>query len=1514
MYCRSRTCRMNRLTLTALCSLAVLVGSAAVAQAGAVRVKIFDPVFAPSGTLTLKFTNDPEADLFCPPAGSSVPTTVCSVDVDCEQDDAAALALALVTAVNAEGCSGISAAVVDDPQAAAEFDLFMPDGVDALISDGSGDYLLRTECHEEGTPFLCGLGWVFQSSSTAPPQPPCADVSYCVDDDSSPDSCIFNFFVANCGGSALNRFFLDVEYGSGEPVTIADPAADITISGWTVTACFSETGANRYHVIFEFTGGTLPTGQAASGSIVVVPNGGTAQPIPGPSGHEVPANGIHTHVSPTIDDPLTCGPFFGPHLEEPGGAWSPSRNVHCDDLECGAGPGDVIFTEIMFDPNSPEAGPPFPAKTEWIEIYNPTDQPIDLSGWYTADEDGRSGDFPEGTMIPAQGIMVIIPRAHLHPEPLTKEQFSEAWSVSEDILIQPSAVNDASGPRPTNNNEGGIMGSGLSNSVRNDGNPANDLVNTPFGAPPCPYGQAYCDTGLATADNEVYLLVSPGPDGISGTEDDVIIDKVNVGASQDGWPGSNNSSSIMLLSDKLNHIDNDLGSNWKLTALSDAFARNNNDVAPFTGVDTGSPGRIEGVTVGNQPPSVLSQKRFSNPGFSETFELFAIDDGDGSPPGTLNVIITSLPDNGDLIDVANSNHVILAGELPYTAATNQVRYDNDGTCGTDTFTYRASDGELESGDATITIIVQCGEIVITEIMYDPLSTEVAPKVVEWVEVFNPSEDPLDVSGWRVRDRTGQTGEFPPGTIIDGLGVAVIIAGGRVDEFCTFDCPEESDCTDDNRTFKPADFEAAWGEIPQIIQPTIFGISCDATDTSFGELGGGGLANTPPAGGEELSIIDETGRAQDVVSYRHLAPWPRLGVERIAGSSIYLSSGGVGLPNYNAASNDVPANWRGAAPDNESGAFNNNIVGAFDAADTGSPGFLAGVSPGNTRPTPLGKLNAMQKNTSLDITLNVVDGTPTGTLHVIINSLPARDFPGGAAAGTLMDLGNNHVILAGDLPYTLVGEGNQVRFTPSTNLTGAVAFNFSGDDGELTSSTSSEKIAVQNNTVIITEIMYDPRNPEPANEWVEIRNFGASPVTVASIRAGRPFNIATVGSLNVDYELAPGERVLLVNGNSIANFATEWSLGAGTVIYVSPANWDALTQLSTTTPQTVVRLFDPGEGLLDEVIYESGTGGWPNNPTNSGRSFYLREALKPGPMSPSEYNDSGANWGLSYVDCDGAYESDNTDGIVDIGSPFIGSTNTADDCNNNGIPDDCDIAFGNLTDINPLDGIPDECQLACATCRGDMNGDGKFDGADIQLFVEAYIEATEGSGQYSPCADLNANFAINEADLSNYVNLLLNQDLVCNVATVNITRFGTPVAGALTVGFFHSAFPGPDVCGVEMNCPPAPLVCSVSVNVLVSDTAAGLAIKIAAAVNEGTSDCYRRITANQVGATVTFHHENPRRNLTLCLSTPSDNSPGMGYNLGGDNACGVNNVLDGVAGNEADAQGANGFRFTGSSNN
>ena len=76
-----------------------------------------------------------------------------------------------------------------------------------------------------------------------------------------------------------------------------------------------------------------------------------------------------------------------------------------------------------------------------------------------------------------------------------------------------------------------------------------------------------------------------------------------------------------------------------------------------------------------------------------------------------------------------------------------------------------------------------------------------------------------------------------------------------------------------------------------------------------------------------------------------------------------------------------------------------------------------------------------------------------------------------------------------------------------------------------------------------------------------------------------------------------------------------------------------------------------------------------------------------------------------------------------------------DCNNNGTPDSCDILAGTSQDLDNT-GVPDECE-----CVGDVNRDGRVNVDDIIAVIIGW-----GDGPMSP-ADLNRDGIVNALDLA-----------------------------------------------------------------------------------------------------------------------------------------------------------------------
>jgi hypothetical protein len=95
-----------------------------------------------------------------------------------------------------------------------------------------------------------------------------------------------------------------------------------------------------------------------------------------------------------------------------------------------------------------------------------------------------------------------------------------------------------------------------------------------------------------------------------------------------------------------------------------------------------------------------------------------------------------------------------------------------------------------------------------------------------------------------------------------------------------------------------------------------------------------------------------------------------------------------------------------------------------------------------------------------------------------------------------------------------------------------------------------------------------------------------------------------------------------------------------------------------------------------------------------------------------------------------------------------------DCNGNGQPDDCDIADQTSQDANG-NGFPDECELA-----GDLDCDGSVSTQDIEPFVLALVNPDTYQGTYRDCvimnADCNGDGSLNGLDIDPFVALLAGQ--------------------------------------------------------------------------------------------------------------------------------------------------------------
>jgi VCBS repeat-containing protein len=146
--------------------------------------------------------------------------------------------------------------------------------------------------------------------------------------------------------------------------------------------------------------------------------------------------------------------------------------------------------------------------------------------------------------------------------------------------------------------------------------------------------------------------------------------------------------------------------------------------------------------------------------------------------GTLTAVVAQQPAHGTLQLRAD-------GSFIYTPNANFT--------GTDSFTYRASDGAAQSSPVQVNLLVGAPPVAISEIMAanaTGLSTRVRTQpngsfsgereTPDWIELVNLTSADLDLGGYHLTDDPDLTTKWqiPTGTIVPGGGHLVVYADGR----------------------------------------------------------------------------------------------------------------------------------------------------------------------------------------------------------------------------------------------------------------------------------------------------------------------------------------------------------------------------------------------------------------------------------------------------------------------------------------------------------------------------------------------------------------------------------------------------------------------------------------------------------------------------------------------------------------------------------------------------------------
>lgn len=190
-----------------------------------------------------------------------------------------------------------------------------------------------------------------------------------------------------------------------------------------------------------------------------------------------------------------------------------------------------------------------------------------------------------------------------------------------------------------------------------------------------------------------------------------------------------------------------------------------------------------------------------------------------------------------------------------------------------------------------------GEVIITEIMYNPESSERQPVRTEWVEIYNSSGRTANLAGCYVQDEDGKTTPLPDGAHLDAGKALILIPGEQTTE----------------------GFREAWGK-------EILAVPLDG----WGMGGIGGLANSPSETNEILTLRDSRGNVIDEVNYDDSGDWPS---DSPDGASIHLNPDAL-----TADANDDGKNWT-RSEYGERGVHRNEKTDTFNGTDIGSPGVV-----------------------------------------------------------------------------------------------------------------------------------------------------------------------------------------------------------------------------------------------------------------------------------------------------------------------------------------------------------------------------------------------------------------------------------------------------------------------------------------------------------------------------------------------------------------------------------------------
>ena len=253
--------------------------------------------------------------------------------------------------------------------------------------------------------------------------------------------------------------------------------------------------------------------------------------------------------------------------------------------------------------------------------------------------------------------------------------------------------------------------------------------------------------------------------------------------------------------------------------------------------------------------------------------------------GTVGAVVVSLASSNTGVATVPATVTILEGQ---ESATFPITIVNDSVYnGSRPVTITATASQFVAGSTTVTIADnETGDVVISEIMYDPAGRESA---TEWVELYNRGSSTADVGNWYFDDEDIiKWGGIPAGTTIPAGGVLVVYNGW---------------------TGTAADFRTAWS-VPA--EAGVVGVVW------------GDFNNSPTRVNEIFVLKDPSGTTRNTANFAEDGTlWPAY----VNGASLYLKN--------LTGDTDVGTNWGSSVVGTAQAV--NPVSAIYNAADAGSPG-------------------------------------------------------------------------------------------------------------------------------------------------------------------------------------------------------------------------------------------------------------------------------------------------------------------------------------------------------------------------------------------------------------------------------------------------------------------------------------------------------------------------------------------------------------------------------------------------